>query len=364
MTSNITTCTGCSSRLTLMSARPRYLGTASGKRVSTVRVETRRKSRARRRGREVSMMNQEPTSQQSHEERMAAMASGSPVSLPDLNAEAYPFDMVQHLLDQAAYFNMFLIPDPQPSGAAIIGAEGSGSLIGVRVSGTLHRFDINLRPPSIEAGVRAVNTVGETAGRLDSRWMIAPWDFEALPGREPPPTPADPSRSQRFVMLDGICKFGRGEDGFYGFGTGLTFPITVKGRTQLLAAAVGNIMEGFGKLKGREGSYTCSGALAPERGFSGNLICRVIDPEGSLCLDRELPGLRPIPDPEPGITYLLFRGQKKDRSQKTTYTFGPDGRLEGFRVEQQLKLFHLDFAARGREGLRSVKSIGQVIGKM
>ena len=57
-------------------------------------------------------------------------------------------------------------------------------------------------------------------------------------------------------MLDGTCTFGNGEDGFCGFGTGQTMPITVNGQSQLRAMAVGTIIEGFGKFKDHEeGTY-------------------------------------------------------------------------------------------------------------
>jgi len=165
-------------------------------------------------------------------------------------------------------------------------------------------------------------------------------------------------------MLDGICSFGGGTDGFHGFGTGITYPMVVNGQSQLHAAAVGNILEGFGKLKGKEGTYTYCGCISVHQGFSGNLMCRVMDPGGGLRTEAILPALERLPNPEQAVTYIVFRGQKKDKNQQTTYSFGSDGQVTGLNVVQQLRLFHLDATTRGRGGLRSTAAMGQVIGEM
>src|SRR3989442_7523 len=83
----------------------------------------------------------------------------------------------------------------------------------------------------------------------------------ALPDRDPPETGLDVSRSQRFVMFDSVCMFENGIDGFRGFGTGRTYPMHVGSQPQLFAAAVGSILEGFGKFKGHQGTYTYCGSL-------------------------------------------------------------------------------------------------------
>lgn len=304
-------------------------------------------------------MSQEQISRQPQ----GAVGSAGGTAPPDLNAETYPFELVQHLLDQAAYFNLFSVPDPPPSGPEIRTPWGDGAIVGLRVNEELRRFNLDVRVPS-GRGVKATNIVGEAVGRFEHRWMIIPSDFEAQPGREPPPTPLDASRAQRFVMLDSVFRLGDGEDGFRGFGTGATFPTAFGGGSRLLVAAVGNILEGFGRFGGREGTYTYCGLLDPRRGFTGNLMCRVLDPEGLLQTESDPPALNPFEPPESGLTYLMFRGQKRDRTQKTEYTFAPDGQPEGFTVEQQLRAIRLDVVRQGRGRVRAVKSVGQVIGRM
>jgi hypothetical protein len=292
-----------------------------------------------------------------------AGARPTPAALPDLNSGQYPFDVVLRLLDQAAYFNTFSIPDTKYSDVGIRAPGHPNGIIGIGVRELLHRFCVNVQPPT-KGILRPANLVGEPVGTFSHRWMMIPEGYQALPDQEPPPTPLDSSRSQRFAMLGGICRFGGGDSGLRGFGTGRTYPMRVSGRPRLLAAAVGNIMEGFGQFRGHEGTYIYCGILAPEFGFVGNLLCRVVDPQGDLRTDGTIMALQPRPKPESGLTYILFRGEKKDSNQLTNYTFKPDGQVEGFKLEQQLRLVHLDFASRGTEGLRSVAQVGQVIGKM
>jgi hypothetical protein len=282
-------------------------------------------------------------------------------SLPDINAETYPFETVQRVVDQAAWFNLFSLPRTGGSdvGVPLPGRPGNG--IGFWIDEVLHRFEVALPSPSRESGVRVVQSVGEAVASFRSRWMIVPPDFRALPDREPPPVAFDPSLSQRFAMCDAVCSFGDGGDGFRGFGTGVTWPSTSSGGPRVLAAAIGTLLEGFGRFRGREGTYTYCGTLSPEGGFRGQLLCRVIDPAGELQA-REVPPLREVlPDPDPGATYLLVRGQKRGRSDKTAYRFGAGG-LDGFDVQQDLHRFDLGCAVQG--GVRAARNVGPVVGRM
>lgn len=279
-------------------------------------------------------------------------------SLPDINQETFPFEEVQRLLDQAAHFN--LLSTPQPSLDARI--TDHGDVVGVRVAEDLHRLSIRTELPGGQGGFKVANAVGPTEGSFHHRWMFIPDGYDALPDHEPPRTALDPSRSQRFVMLGGTCRVGTEGDGFHGFGTGLTLPVTLGGRPQLQVAAVGTLTEGFGKLAGHTGTYTYCGTLAPDRGFVGSLLIRVMDHQGDLRTEDELPAVAPIHSPDPDYTYLLFRGQKRDRSQRTEYSFGSDGQVEGLDVEQQLRLLTLDSALDC--GLRAAAEVGPVAGKI
>ena len=286
-------------------------------------------------------------------------ASATSPQLPDINAETYPFEVVQYLLDQAAHLNFYSRPAFAGS-AAIVGA---GGVIGVRISETLHRFNIVMDIPSA-SGLRVQNLLGEPLAQFEHRWMFIPDKFGALPNVEPPSVSFDPSRSQRFVMQDAVCKFKNGKDGFTGFGTGQTFPVSFGGNPETLVGAVGNIVEGFGKFRGLAGTYTYCGTLSPDNGFQGSMLCRVVDPDSVLQAHVDLPDLRQIPFPEAGTSYLQFRGQKKNRTQKTQYMFASNGEVNGLQLNPQIRLFNFDCAIDGRGELRSTSSLGPVVGSM
>jgi hypothetical protein len=273
--------------------------------------------------------------------------------------------VLQSVIDRAAHFNMFSMPDPALANPAICASGSSGSLIGMNVCESLHRFHISVRTPSPGKPMTAWNAVGEEAGRFTHRWMLAPDDWAAAPGREPPPTPLDPSRSQRFVMLDSVCKFGRGDDGFRGFGAGQTMVGgAANHRGQLLITAVGTILEGFGKFKGHEqGTYVYCGALTAQNGFMGNVLLRVMDPQSDLSTESELRSFDQDLNPEPNVTYLVFRGQAVP-SDPVSPRIGPDGKPNGLVVVQGLRLLDLDFKSRGPGGVQSTAKVGRSIGKI
>jgi hypothetical protein len=270
--------------------------------------------------------------------------------------------VLQQLIDRAASFNIFSLPDPKHANVATPVQGSANNIIGFKINENLHRFVVTVQPPAAGKGLVATNTVGEMTGQFSHRWMLMPDDFAASPYREPPSTRLDPSRSQRFVMLDGVCTFGDGLDGFRGFGTGKTFPVTVNGRPQLVAATIGVILEGFGKFKDHtEAIYMHCGTISPQRGFMGNFNLRVMDPEGALYTADGLPDLVPRPDPEPGVTTMVIRGQAYP-SDLVAPLLGPDGQLQGLKADQKMMLLYLDYGSEGHRGLRSSTKVGQTIG--
>ena len=265
-------------------------------------------------------------------------------------ASKYSADVIQHLLDKAAYFNLYSSPSGQTSGTRVV--RRSDCEIGFQIRERLHRFEIVMEPPDLEFGLRASNAVGEEIGNFESRWLFCPDDFEALPHTEPPPTSFDPMKHQRFVMLGGDCVLGNNGDGFRGFGTGATFP--ARGGN-VLTAAVGNVMEGRGRLKDLVGTYTYCGTLNSDEGFRGSLMLRVMDPAGAIASGAQLPAIDSEGWPERGITYLMFRGQATETDKVVPFT-------GGLNVAQQLRLFQTEASARGPQDLRSTTHVGQTIG--
>jgi hypothetical protein len=259
---------------------------------------------------------------------------------------------------------MFSMPEPGVSDPAILAPGNTHSVIGMRIHEVLHRFASITQPPMEQTPLRARNIVGEPAGTFTHRWLVMPDNFVAVPGREPPPTPLDTTRAQRFVMLDSICTFGDGRHGFHGFGTGQTLPTTVNGQPRVLVTAVGTILEGFGKFDGHpEGTYVYCGTLTPQRGFMGNVLLRVIDRQDAFYTEHALPTLDARPDPEPEVVYIIFRGQAVP-ADPVTPNLGPEGRPIGLTVEQGIRLLDLDFRSSGHRGPQSTARVGQFIGRI
>jgi hypothetical protein len=288
--------------------------------------------------------------------------AGSPQAnpgLPDLNAQTYPFEVVLHLLDQAAYFNVLAVPESGHSASA-----NSTGTLGFEIRSVLHRLESTAQTPVRDAGMKVAYEVGESFGTFCSRWAVISDDFVARPDLEPTQISMDRSRSQRFAMQEGTFTFGDGADGFRGFGTGRTFPVTVAGRSQLLAGAVGTTLEGFGKFRGLEGTYVLNGVITPENGFLGNIACRILDPDRKLRTNGNIPSPMPIADPDPGVTYIVLRGQKKDERAKSEYDFAPDGSVRGLITPAQMRSAQYRCADRRDGGLRSRLTIGQIVGRL
>jgi hypothetical protein len=165
-------------------------------------------------------------------------------------------------------------------------------------------------------------------------------------------------------MQEGSFSFGDGGDGFCGFGTGHTFTTTVNGQSQLLVGAIGTTLEGTGRFRGIEGTYVFNGVLTPENQFRGNVAIRALDPKRTLRASGALPHLRPGADLDPGVTYIVLRGQKRDATVKSEYDLGPDGRVRGLITPAELRQAQYRCAAQGREGVHSQLTIGQVVGSL
>jgi len=275
-------------------------------------------------------------------------------------------EQLQHLVDQAASFNVYTMADGQTPGGVISGAGRSAAVLGIEGSQTLHRFAIDLDLPTQQEGVRASNRISGAIGRLDFRWMIVPEGYLARADREPPATTLDSSRSQRFVMQEGVFSWGEGGDGFYSFGAGRTFPtMQVGGRQRLDAMAVGILTGGFGRLQGYRGNFTVSGEWTPEGSFQGNLMMRIVDPEGRLRTWKELPEMEAVTQPDPNTTFLTWIAQKsKTPDQENSFSVNSDGQVRGLNIPVGLKRVQVDFIPGGSSGLTALDlRLGEMIGR-
>jgi hypothetical protein len=236
------------------------------------------------------------------------------------------------LVDQAASFHLLAVPGPDRAQ-------------------TLHRFDLELEPPSAAHGVRGANTVGESAGRLDLRWSVIPWSWAARPDRQPPAERLDASRSQRITLQEAIFTFANG-DGFRSFGTGRTFPVMAGGRARLTVAAVGNLVEGLGRLRGRQGNFTLCGELTADHQIEGHIMVRIVDPDGSLRTGAAPAPAAPPPNPTPDVTYLTWIAQKGESADQENYfSFSQDGQVRGVNIPVALHPVQTGIASLA-DGLR------------
>src|SRR4051812_46480960 len=100
------------------------------------------------------MSNQQASS------RPAGGAGAGPAPPQGADAGAYSPEALQRLVDKAAYFNAFSLPDAKQSGG-VIRSQG-GDIIGLRVCEDLCRFAVTVQPPTADEGLRASNAVGES----------------------------------------------------------------------------------------------------------------------------------------------------------------------------------------------------------
>jgi len=295
---------------------------------------------------------------------VAAQAS----ALPDVNAETYPFEMVQYLLDQTANICLYSIPDKSYKDRATLTPRDTNDFFGINggygidLESRLHRFDSVTGSSAACPGVVVEQVVGEEAGRFHARCMFGPDDLPWAPGKYPPPSIHDPWRSQRFTMLDGSLSFGEHNVLFYGVGR--TFPMTIQGKPLLFVGGVGNLTDGFGKFRGRQGSLVMTGQITPELGFCGNITCRIVDSLGGLRTDREIYPLTAIQDPDRDSTFIVMRGEKKNRSVKTTYGPPPGADLVSLVTPSQMRSAQYDFTNHGGAGPAAGARIGPVIADM
>lgn len=279
-----------------------------------------------------------------------------PTFPPGVDPTTYRLESVNALLKRVAFFSLFSVPSDTPNIPLPMPGDPT-RLRGIIVHENVHSFDIGVMQS--DNRLLACNTLGQHAGTVQIHWMVVPDDFEAGPGREPPPTALDPTRSQRFVMMNGEFRFDDPQQsGFHGFGAGRTFPTLVGNQPQLRIGAVVEILEGFGRLKGHTGNVVVNGFIAPPSGLALNLMVRIMDPNENLRLRNEPESIVPMPPTDPEATFFVLLGEG-DPDNPITLNTAPDGRVLGAKVHERLRLVHVNFGITG--GLESQNSEGPIV---
>ncbi len=273
-------------------------------------------------------------------------------------------ESVGRLLRRAAYLPLFSIHNPVVQNVPIPAPGNPGALIGMKVYEEMHRFEVDIEPPAAARGIRAVNRVGQPVANIEIDWRVIPDDFVAAPGRLPPSTVLDPTRSQRFAMYDGLFRWqDREKSSFHGFGAGRTFPTIVGGRPQLRIGAVVDILEGFGKLKGVVGNAVVNGFITPPYNLALSIMLRILDPRERFKARSPLVPLQAIPAPDPDATFLVFQGEA-DPDHPVTLDFAADGSVVGAKVHERLRLVGISFDVGTSKGIRSRILEGPIVGSL
>ena len=314
-------------------------------------------------------------------DREAASSGGDepfPVSLPSqpvvptgTNPWTYRLVAVRRQM-RSAFFSLFSVPNPATPDVPI---EASlpfpfsllqrlpffpQLLAAVEVNEAPLRFQTTVGEAACQ--LLATNAVGQHIATVHIRWTPIPWDYAANPYTKPPQTILNPLVSQRFEMLDGEFRFADSAGtGVHGFGAGRTFPNFPRGLSLNIGAVI-DVLEGFGRFRGRAGLMVVNGVIRPPNDLDLNVMMRILDAEGDLLTDEALPPLAPQPFPDPTATFMLFQAEP-DPARPSTLRLGPDGRVLGMSLHERLRAVDLDLAVLPGEGLKSRVRTGGIVGR-
>jgi hypothetical protein len=291
-----------------------------------------------------------------------------PSTLPDVNAETYPFEVVQCLLDQTATFAFHATPKPGFADSAWLIPEtpedffGIDGGYGLHLCCDLHRLESTVHVGGLN-GVGIRQAAGEPIGEFRAILMFASFPDAQLHWEPslPPPAIYDRWRSQRFVLTHPQISFDR-VGRMRGLGVGHTYPINVGGATELLAGAVCNLDRGTGIFSGLEASVAMSGILTRGLGFDGTITVRIPDSTGRLRSETVAPDVD-ASGPQPVGTVILLRGEKKDRTVKTSFGPKPGPDLDSLVTPSQMRAVRYGCAI-GDESIKGDMTVGPIVAHM
>ncbi len=295
-------------------------------------------------------------------------ATASKKVKPARAAQSKSAQAVQDLVSKAAYLPLFSLPSSDPGkGDKPIGPIPFLSeviLTGVSVNEAPHRFRVVVDSPTSDKGLSSSHEVGEQVADIAVEFRITPNDFEAGPGRWPPPTLFLPVTGQRFTFPKGKFSFlDTGKSGFRGFGSGHTFPISVGDDFIIRVGAVILMLEGLGKFEGLQGCVVVNGIIKPPQELKLFMVPRVMDPNGVLTAK---PGadIRPLQvekDPDPDTSFLFFLSEP-DPDNPITVNRAADGRILSVNLSERLQRVTVDFDITAEHGIRSKTETFETVG--
>jgi hypothetical protein len=285
-----------------------------------------------------------------------------------VDPRTYRVDLVNNLLQHSAFLSMYLLPTPgQPAQPILLpGSADPKQFTAIRMCEELHRFSVIGLAPTNGQGLLSSNRTDKLHGTLTQQWTLTPDDVSLLPFEgATPPIALDPTRSQRFVMLDQMFTFDdEGKNRVRGFGAGRTFPTVVNGVQRYDIGVNGVIWEGWGIFEGVQGTYNLNGYIEPPDGVKMHMLLRIMDPGGRFLTESPLKPFDPVED-EPNIdsTYIILLGEV-DPERGLQPEFSPDGQLLGVHVYELMRVVHSNYdLGRAHDGLRTHLTVGPVVGK-
>ena len=300
------------------------------------------------------------------EDRQRESGPAASAGLPDVNIETYPYDRVQYLLDQTADFSFYAEEDPTYAPSATLTPRdpsdwfGLNGGYGLDMRCGLRRFD-SVASPHSGSAVSVSQVIGDSVGTLRCRWMFAAEEMKWTPGQDPPPAIFDPWNPQRLAIVEALFEFEHGNC-FRAYGIGRTYPHTVAGRPVLVCGVVGNIVGGEGEFQGLEGTLALTGQLTRRLGFCGHVGVRLVDPQGRLRSERDVGLIESAGESRADATFVVLRGEKKNRNVRTTYGPPPPDGGVSLVTPSQMRAVQYGISTRG--ALRVTRAFGQVIGEM
>lgn len=293
----------------------------------------------------------------------------------DEDAKTARFGDVTKLLKKAAYLPLFSMPNPKepdvpiplvPILADFIPFLSNFLLTGVYVNEAPHRLTVDVTEPTAARGLGAAHVVGEEAAVINVHFAITPDDFQAGPGRVPPPTLFVPFLSQRFSFPEGQFKFlDKQQSGFQGFGAGRTFPIRLGNQLipQIRIVGIIEILQGLGKFAGLQGVVVVNGEIKPPNELALFMVPRLMDPNDILKAHTPPPieHLTPVPDPDPTASFLFFLAEPDPHHPMTINRAG-DGRMLGVNLFERLRLARVEFDIDTPQDIRSQTLEGPIVG--
>ena len=268
---------------------------------------------------------------------------------------------VQRVLEQASYFIIFTVPDPQSLsvGTNLIPFIPQ-TVFKIAITEAPRRAQVTVKGPTPTCGFRTNSAISKRQIATQNLDMeVCPNDFESGPGRTPPPTLLLPLTSQRFWMLNGHFDFLDGEGtGFRAIAGGRFFPGP---NLSFLIGGVADIVEGLGQLEGFSGNLAINGVTTPPSTFANLFLFRFVDPLGKLTA-KELPPVIPEePDPDYTDSSVLPISVEPDPKHPLKVEPMPEGTKQQFHIVERLRIADTNFNV-APAFLKSKTVLGDVIG--